>query len=693
MTFRTVATFAWTLAWLPSSAASAALLAEPPVFESKNHVLDIMIVAKAAEVPTLTPFQSVGWIYEICARPKNNALSCPPSVKSVNWYGGSRLKLTQGDTLKIRLVNKLPPIFGPKHANDPGFGYLVLNPTNLHTHGMLVDAHYPTLTNKTYGDNVFVLTLNPANGKPDSKSHIHGDVRLNFTDYEIKIPKNHPSGLFWFHPHAHGIALNQISAGMAGIITIGDVRDYLCRGGSCPRFVQDIPTRHLILKDTQILPGRTILDQQEPQFCHHDPDVGDPPRQGWCPGQLVGDFTYLNGRWIFTVNGLQYPTVPINSPLGEIWRITNASASVSYDLQLFNPAQKRNMIVQIVAIDGVSISAQPATSNQQFKEIGATKLDPVPCPPGTAGHGGLVGQPLCVRRLIMMPSSRVEFWVTYRDVHDNPAPPPSGATAILRTTGFETGPVGDAWPSIDLARVEFHAGAFARGGGVPAALNVEGQGRELANPVKLASDLAQTNKAFRPEADCKPLRPGHKRRIFFNILLTLPPKPGSGKPPIETIEPSAFGMGYEELDEKGNPVPGTFQDIVPFDAGTPTVCLTLAPGNKPVKEQWELINISGEDHNFHMHQSKFRLVAKDELDGTITPLEAAKRGLLHDNVPVRHADGTCDNVADFRKGKCVVHPVHVEIPFTIAGDYVYHCHILEHEDGGMMARIRVRAAP
>jgi len=23
------------------------------------------------------------------------------------------------------------------------------------------------------------------------------------------------------------------------------------------------------------------------------------------------------------------------------------------------------------------------------------------------------------------------------------------------------------------------------------------------------------------------------------------------------------------------------------------------------------------------------------------------------------------------------------------GDFVYHCHILEHEDGGMMAHIRV----
>jgi FtsP/CotA-like multicopper oxidase with cupredoxin domain len=34
----------------------------------------------------------------------------------------------------------------------------------------------------------------------------------------------------------------------------------------------------------------------------------------------------------------------------------------------------------------------------------------------------------------------------------------------------------------------------------------------------------------------------------------------------------------------------------------------------------------------------------------------------------------------------------VEIPFAVAGDFVYHCHILEHEDGGMMAAVRVVGA-
>jgi suppressor of ftsI len=38
----------------------------------------------------------------------------------------------------------------------------------------------------------------------------------------------------------------------------------------------------------------------------------------------------------------------------------------------------------------------------------------------------------------------------------------------------------------------------------------------------------------------------------------------------------------------------------------------------------------------------------------------------------------------------------VKIPFinpVIVGKFPYHCHILEHEDGGMMGNLRVTAAP
>ena len=68
--------------------------------------------------------------------------------------------------------------------------------------------------------------------------------------------------------------------------------------------------------------------------------------------------------------------------------------------------------------------------------------------------------------------------------------------------------------------------------------------------------------------------------------------------------------------------------------------------------------------------------------------------VLHDNVPLPRAANTdsCDGSVDaMTNGLCRPKPVVVEIPFREVGDFVYHCHILEHEDGGMMARIRVVA--
>jgi plastocyanin len=140
-------------------------------------------------------------------------------------------------------------------------------------------------------------------------------------------------------------------------------------------------------------------------------------------------------------------------------------------------------------------------------------------------------------------------------------------------------------------------------------------------------------------------------------------------------------LGYEEVDEKGNPVPGTFRDIVPFEHGSTTICLPLAAEGAPVSETWELINVSGEDHNFHIHQTRFRVLS--DAGGGDT-------NLYMDSVPVPHGSWGCTGtVQRWRSGACTVNPVVVSITFTQAGDFVYHCHILSHEDAGMMAHIRV----
>lgn len=665
------------------SCAQAVELVEPLLLQSKHGVLDLLMVARPAPVPALSPYVPTGWVYEICPRPLGGVDRCPDDAPGVNYYGGTRLALNAGDVLKIHFINRLPPITDSDHASDPDEGFLALNPTNVHTHGLLVSPHAPSADDPTYGDNVFVLTFNPMNGEPVVSPHLHAAVQMGSTDYTIKIPANHPSGLYWFHPHAHGISLNQMSAGLSGILTIGSVGDYVCADSACSARGDQFPVRHLILKDTQVLKGGTVQTEEDPDFCltSSPPAAGITLGAGGCSGTNQSDDgggDYRGGRWFFTVNGQVVPTMTVKAPLGEIWRITNASGSASYDLQLFSKTHDRSLVMQVLSIDGVSVAPASNTSPADFARIAGQKLNPVHCPglePGS--HLERNAEPLCVASLRMMPSSRAEVWVTYRSADQRPAAPSANESVVLRTVGVQTGPGGDTWPPIDLANISFAPGSAGSLGKSPAVdfLAVRGDAKRLMTPAAISGDLYSANTAVAPDPTCHALAPGHRRRIFFNV-------PASN--------PDAFGLGYEELDAQGQPVPGTFQDVAQFDPMRPTVCLPLGPGNTSVKEVWELVNLANEDHNFHIHQVHFRVVSAAELDGTRVPNRVLGDGITMDGLPLEHTDGTCATVQDWRNGVCTAYPAVIEIPFAIAGDFVYHCHILEHEDGGMMARIRVR---
>src|SRR5215471_15457668 len=288
---------------------------EPPVFASHNGTLDILMTAKPNPIQSIVftspttgkKINPQGWAYEICKRTSSGQTTCPTGSGTVWDYGGIRLALQQGDTLKVHFSNMLPP-FDPKKllhgVDDPND---VLNPTNLHTHGLLTPARAATKQNPTWGDDIFVQVFNPANGmpKPAFEPHNMGDVVVGPIDYNIPVPPNHPSGLLWYHAHLHGIALEQLSAGMSGLLTIGSVGDTVSGDvGGTPW--PDSNVRHLLLKEVQVAAAGTrdfgaVCDGQpcgeqpvadgeieghtDAEFCAQFASPGDPPRKGSCPGQ------------------------------------------------------------------------------------------------------------------------------------------------------------------------------------------------------------------------------------------------------------------------------------------------------------------------------------------------------------------------------------------------------------------------
>jgi FtsP/CotA-like multicopper oxidase with cupredoxin domain len=662
----------WGRAWLAIAGlctvvglqAQSTELKQPPVFTSINGALSLTMVAKPLPIG-LGEYQPTAWVYEVCPRVLG-VDSCPAGTAAVAPYGGVRLQLSPGDHLRIHLVNQLPPAPADATYAQEMPAMLGPNPTNLHTHGLITEPRRAGNGDNTYGDYVYVYGY-PA-GQLPTMMHPGLDYTDQPIDYDIAVPANHPSGLFWFHPHVHGLSLNQVSSGLAGVITIGALSDYVDLGGNS----SGSSVRYLTLKDMQVEKDNMVDDEEDPAFCAPDPQKGEGPRNGSCPGLPKQDpemENHAGGRWFFTVNGQVYPTITLPKGSGEIWRFTNTSGSRAYAISLLDDKTGKALPFQLLSIDGVSIDIASGGAGTLGKFGG--KVVPSAC----GGGGGGKSAAVCASKIYIVPAGRMEVWVKSTG---------KSASATLVTTALLTGTDGDEWPAVNLAHVVFPT---AKGkGNAPVTVAVHGQAGKLMRksgvlgaaidvksekPKTIAPRPAQIHDVVaateQSAVTCNELSPGHRRRIFFGV-------PASN--------PDAFGLGYEELDAQGIPVPGTFRDIEPFDHTTVSVCLPLAAGNVAAVEQWELVNVAAEDHDFHIHQTKFLVLPQDAPRGDAN--------VLMDTVLLKSGSTHCDGTIEtWRQGGCAVKPVAVQIPFAEVGDFVYHCHILEHEDGGMMAHIRV----
>jgi FtsP/CotA-like multicopper oxidase with cupredoxin domain len=91
-------------------------------------------------------------------------------------------------------------------------------------------------------------------------------------------------------------------------------------------------------------------------------------------------------------------------------------------------------------------------------------------------------------------------------------------------------------------------------------------------------------------------------------------------------------------------------------------------------EDWTIENRAQENHEFHIHQIHFLTVGRNG-----RPLPAEQQQFL-DTVNIPYWDGI---------GPYPSVTLRMDFRGPDVGDFVYHCHILDHEDAGMMAIIRV----
>ena len=207
--------------------------------------------------------------------------------------------------------------------------------------------------------------------------------------------------------------------------------------------------------------------------------------------------------------------------------------------------------------------------------------------------------------------------------------PKPGARASLVTRTVDSGPVGENDPTRPLATI------------LTADDAPEPQSQLPASPAQLTAPHAA------PLADVVPAR---TRKLYFSETPQDPKDPNS---------PTTF---YLTVD--GN-------TPAPFDPSASLPNVVVRQGDV---EDWIIENRTKELHDFHIHQTHFQL-----LQWNGVPVDEP---YLRDTVNVAYWDGTSP-----------VYPsVKLRIDFRnpdIVGTFLYHCHLLEHEDGGMMGTIRV----
>jgi len=180
--------------------------------------------------------------------------------------------------------------------------------------------------------------------------------------------------------------------------------------------------------------------------------------------------------------------------------------------------------------------------------------------------------------------------------------------------------------------------------------------------------------------------------LLLPAITPLPPETVSR--PLALIE--KMGMGY---DVNGDPLEGPVEALLGtvgpdnIDPTVPAGVWTERKWAEPVTEDpavgatevWEFYNTTGDAHPMHVHEVVFEVVNREglvldvngdvvqpiQLDGNVTPPEPWETGFKD---TVTAYPGTVTRI---------------RAQFNVPGQYVWHCHIVEHEDNEMMRPFRI----
>jgi FtsP/CotA-like multicopper oxidase with cupredoxin domain len=573
--------------------AAGSVVQQPPALFSRNGVLN------------------VSFSYQTTTDPFGRQLFC---FMTPNGLENPTLYVNPGDTLNVTVTNNTPAVMPTATGvttelfNPPNCGNttaIELNPDttglNPMTGGsMNVHYHGTNTTPACHGDNVVKTLINPG----------------STFSYNLQFPTNEPPGLYWYHPHVHGLAEAAVQGGAAGAIVVEGINNV-------QPATAGLRQRILIIRDQATTQG---LQEGAGGDANGIPAV---------------DLTVNNITINTTTNTAANPPVTSYTPAviqmapgdQELWRVSNSSSDSILDLQLlFNGVAQT---IQIVGIDGVPVNSQDGTQP---------------------------GQLIAATHFLLPPAARVEFLVR--------APAPTVNVAQLITQNILSGPLGDDQPTRPLLSIQLVPAKVLK-----ATLPVDGT-----VPAFTAADT--TKQMF---GGIMSVTPALTRTVYF----------------AEDQDGSAFfinasgcvtAAGAQCATQVTNGIPID----TPFDNNNPPAIITT----QGTVEQWIIQNHAQENHEFHQHQIHFKVLEQDNFEANGSVQAPAINGQFLEMVQVPFCNGpppannsnTPPACVDANGNPVIPYPqVQVLMDFRgmDIGDFVFHCHILGHEDLGMMAIERV----
>ena len=551
----------------------------------------------------------------------------------VNRYLGPAIVAQRGTPVNITYVNELPNVHPlPVDMTLPGAeAGQPVNRVSPHLHGGFVFWS---------SDGGPMAWFTPGNAR----------VGEDFVSNDFIYPNDQTSRLMWYHDHAIGITRLNAYAGLAApYILRDDVENGMIQQGILPGGAREIP---LILQDKSFTSAGSLWypDTYDKDSIAYGPDDTPPANVSHpvlpvpsCVPEFFGD-TIL-------VNGAAYPALNVEARAYR-FRVLNGSQARFFNLQLYYARNNAQTEADL---------GRPGPAFIQIGTEGGFLPAPVVINPGTrfSVQTDEQGDPIASTMrysLLLAPAERADLLIDFSGV-------PPGSKLILYNDAPAPFPTGDDGNDYE-----------SQGSGPDTRTLMQivvGPPTGAPDPIDFGS-VSSALAALAPH--------------LANAGAPALPRSSAGAVLDKTLN--------EDFDDYGRLIQrlGTTSSLSANNQGLPTYGLNFeAPATETVKagetQIWRIFNLTGDTHPMHFHLVNVRVLSRAPFDaegrnlqsiGPARPPDANERGFKE---TVRMNPG---EVTEVIMKFDLPNPRGAKSKRTGGYNYVWHCHILEHEEHDMM---------